>query len=79
MNGWIPVWAGLPDTQGEVLVTRVQGKNRYVETAGWFANDSGVGRWVSVWDEYCIGPNRSEVVAWMPLPNPWEGGKDKND
>lgn len=74
---WIPVTEQMPDSDDEVLVTVIvdcgNKKKRCVETSGWFNDGHGGGEWSSVWDEYRVAGERIEVIAWMPLPKPWEG------
>lgn len=79
MSEWIPVTERMPDTYDEVLVTIIvkdwNKEKRCVETAGWFSDGNGGGNWSSVWDEYRVAGIRTKVVAWMPLPKAYEGGK----
>lgn len=60
-NNWIPCSDGLPEKDGEYLVT----------DNGWPITTVEVdvlcgGTWVS----------NDNVVAWMPLPEPWEGEQE---
>lgn len=77
MSEWIPVTDRMPDTYDEVLVTIIvkdwNKEKRIVETAGWFSDGNGGGDWSSVWDEYRVSGIRTKVIAWMPLPKPWNG------
>ncbi len=77
MSEWIPVTERTPDTYNEVLVTIIvkdgEKEKRHVGTAGWFSDGMGGGDWLSVWDEYRIAGMRTKVVAWMPMPKPYEG------
>lgn len=75
---WIPVTEWLPENNEEVLTTYIVNGNknkRYTETATYYDDDEG--DWLSPWDEYREAGARIEVVAWMPLPDPWKG--DRND
>ena len=72
---WIPVTEKLPETDDEVLTTYIVNGNRgkrYVETSRYYY-DGFSGYWSSPWDEYRIAGVRIEVIAWMPLPDPWIG------
>lgn len=70
---WTPVTEALPEEDEEVLVTvRFDGTKDvkpsvYVETASQIS-----GKWVSYSDEWKVSQNRHHVIAWMPLPEPWE-------
>ena len=90
MSKWIRVKDRLPDDEQTVLVTvyfhglkqrHANGWNDdikpsyYVETAYRIDDE-----WRSDSDEYKVARNRHEVVAWMPLPKPWNGEmKDDGD
>ena len=72
---WIPVEQELPETDDEVLTTYIVNgnrKKRYVETSRYYY-DGFSGYWSSPWDEYRIAGTRIEVIAWMPLPEPYKG------
>lgn len=76
---WIPCSERLPEEEVEVLVTRhFRSDNQlrknsitesyYVEVANQID-----GEWNSYSDEYKIKRHLHEVIAWMPLPEPWRG------
>lgn len=84
---WIPCGERLPDGDTDVLVSvHVRGVKHntkkgcywrikpsyYVDIAQMIGGD-----WVCNMDEYLINRDRHKVVAWMPLPTPWEGGRDE--
>lgn len=80
---WIPVTERLPEEEVDVLVTRHFHSDNvlrkkgitekyYVEVANRIDDE-----WVSYSDEYKIRRHLHEVVAWMPLPKPWEGGAEE--
>ena len=53
----------VPETEDKVLCQTVTKKGAVNMVIGYYAD----GRW-------CCGMN-SNVVAWQPLPKPWEGGE----
>lgn len=61
---WIPVTTDLPPEGKYVLCTTTTKKGLRQVVKGYYAD----GRW-------CCGMN-SNVVAWMPMPDPWEGEED---
>ena len=70
---WIPVTERLPETSDAVLTTYIVNgdrSRRYVEESSYYGNDES---WSSPWDEYRIAGTRIEVIAWMPLPEPYKG------
>ena len=70
---WIPCSERLPETTDAVLTTYIVNgdrSRRYVEESSYYGSD---GSWSSPWDEYRIAGTRIEVIAWMPLPEPYKG------
>ena len=73
---WIPVSESLPGTDDSILITYIVNGNkrkRYVVEA-WYSGD---GDWISVQDEYIASDSIWEVIAWMPMPKPYEEGKNE--
>jgi hypothetical protein len=72
---WIPC-SEKPIASGMYIVTLKDEKGLFTDTAEW--NPTFGGRWQSVfYDDYAIGEYRdiSNVVAWMPLPEPYKEGQ----
>lgn len=66
MSKWIPCSERLPEKDGEYFVTaRWLGKKEVREV--WIDHF----QFGCQWDDF--DNNGSEVLAWMPLPEPWEG------
>lgn len=63
---WTPVSEGLPEKEVEVLVTTSWGN----VCMAWCDN----GKWRA---EYINGYDDDEILAWMPLPEPFKGGGDE--
>lgn len=58
---WIPVSERLPDKEGNYLITAQPTYNH--------AKDIRIAHWSSRW----VGYVKSEIIAWMPLPEPYWG------
>ena len=69
---WIPV-SEKPIASGEYIVTLKDDRGYYTDTAEW--NPTFGGRWQ---DEFfdCEYRDISNVIAWMPLPEPWGGERE---
>lgn len=63
---WIPVSERLPEKEGEVLVTT----SWCNVCMAWCDN----GKWRA---EYINGYDDDEILAWMPLPEPYRGDADE--
>jgi hypothetical protein len=64
-DAWTPVEKGLPSQSGEYLVTR-QMNVPVIDVVAFYHDDKRRGFWGG-----CI----PDVVAWMPLPTPYEQEK----
>lgn len=62
-EGWIPCSERLPERLERVLVTRANG--RVEETFKWNS------------EEYPWNGGYDDVLAWMPLPEPWKGADNE--
>lgn len=63
---WIPVTERLPDHENHVLCCTATKKGQKNIVIGYYHHESG--RWA-------CGMN-SNVIAWMPLPEPYEEGEE---
>ena len=61
---WIPCSDGLPEEDGEYLVTDVSGGAATVTETYFITDCDGEGHWGAL-----------DVVAWMPLPEPYKDGE----
>lgn len=65
---WIPVrWESLPEDENKVLCCTVTAKGMKGIVLGYYSRE--LERWV-------CGMN-SNVIAWMPLPEPYKGGEEE--
>ena len=70
---WIPVTERRPETTDAVLTTYIVNgdrSRRYIEESSYYGHDDS---WSSPWDEYRVAGTSIEVIAWMPLPEPYKG------
>ena len=70
---WIPVTERLPENDDEVLLTVEFKKHRFVYSGSYSKDVDGDPHWYSLWDEFRVGREREKIIAWMPLPKPYEG------
>lgn len=68
---WIPVTERLPEEKTRVLATVLTQRRELIVISGEyimgaFCCDNG----------FCWMADGEEVVAWMPLPQPYEGGQE---
>lgn len=74
---WAPVTERLPENDNEVLITVWDAEDDYVEVYKGFYQGH---EW---WTQWCHGCSKIKdepcgeniVIAWMPLPEPYRGGK----
>lgn len=64
---WIPVTERLPDEGYRVLVTRITDENYKYMRVATYQGDC----WMDDTDKF-NKPNPHKVIAWMPLPEPYE-------
>ena len=69
-QNWIPCSKRLPETIGEYLITVLSNPSKnHVVSTGYFherIKEFGTFRMDGTWEKW-------DVIAWMPLPEPWEG------
>ena len=58
---WIPCNEGLPEEDGEYLVTDVSGGAATVTETYFITDCDGEGHWGAL-----------DIIAWMPLPEPYK-------
>ena len=61
---WVPCSERLPEKSDRYLVTQTDWEEFIVDWDIWYN------------DEHPSWLYRKCVIAWMPLPEPWKGGKD---
>ena len=71
-NNWIPCSEKLPDKEGDYLVTLLDDRGTWVEIALW--NETFGGRWQAVLYNDVDYSDISNAIAWLPLPEPYQGG-----
>lgn len=69
---WTPCGERLPETEDKVLCCTMTKKGIPNIVIGYCYVDGGGKR------SWACGMN-SNVIAWMPLPEPWKGEKNAND
>lgn len=74
---WIPCSERLPDKRGDYLVTLCGNGEPWVEIALW--NETFGGRWQMVLYNDVDYSDISNVIAWMPLPEPYQKRGDQDD
>ena len=72
---WIPVSERLPDKMGDYLVTLLDDGRTWVEIALW--NETFGGRWQAVLYNDVDYSDISNVIAWKPLPEPYQEGEQE--
>ena len=72
---WIPCSERLPDKMGDYLVTLCGNGEPWVEIALW--NETFGGRWQMVLYNDVDYSDISNVIAWMPLPKPYQEGEQE--
>ena len=68
---WIPCSERLPDKMGDYLVTLWDDRGTWVEIVLW--NETFGGRWQAVLYNDVDYSDISNVIAWLPLPEPYQG------
>ena len=63
---WIPCSEGLPEEDGEYLVTDVSGGAATVTETYFITDCDGEGHWGAL-----------DVIAWMPLPEPYKAKSEE--
>lgn len=67
---WIPV-TERPDKSGDYLATLIDGAEKWVEIIYW--NETFGGSWQAVIGDEEYYSTIGNVIAWMPLPEPYKG------
>ena len=63
-QAWIQVTERMPEEEGRYLVTRGSGEDTYTTFLNWNKSEG--------WYVDCLRP--VDVIAWMPLPEPYQEG-----
>lgn len=76
MTEWIPCTERLPDKDGHYLITFKRDKGRNGVSDATFRNEMR-GKWyrgsfLKIWTQ-------DSVIAWMPLPKPYQGEQSAKD
>lgn len=67
---WIPRWTWKASFDNwEDCSEYNEDEDEYYVNEGWYER-------VHNWDEYSYVGIEDDVLAWMPLPEPWKGGQD---
>ena len=74
-DGWIPVKERLPAVEKKSYLVTYQAKNgrRYVKEA--YCEYTGESPYAAYWTK----KNKGEVIAWMPLPEPYREDEVEKD
>ena len=82
-NGWVPCDERLPEENGIYIICdcRTLNDTPWVRTAGFMLKSQS---WCENHGEYYDDHygrlhEQERIVAWMPLPVPWEGEKNETD
>lgn len=75
---WIPT--SEKPTEGKYLITGAYGKNRYVDIATFDGEDAtDTYAWDSYSDEYKVNRREHKVIAYMPLPEPYNAESEDEE
>lgn len=70
-NGWIPCSERLPENEDWVMVTILDDGGDYplrYSDFGWYLDKADC--WI------VDAEQRTDIIAWMPLPEPWKGEEE---
>ena len=70
---WIPCSERLPEESGQYIITV-----KYVHVDGYEDLYAEHGEWDGDhWEMFCLGHcgEVEDIIAWMPLPEPYQGGQ----
>ncbi len=79
---WIPCSERMPEIGKDVLTTYIDGemKRCYVREDAWFPNDdSEKSGWINEESDYRYNGLSMEVIAWMPMPEPYKEDEDGSE